>query len=367
MQKRKGEFREKEEFLSARGSASRLNNLDLLRGVAATAVLLQHLLEKADPIRFAPVLALAPGIFGVALFFLISGFVIPMSLTRGTSAREFIARRLFRIFPTYCAVLAAVVLLGLWGFAPWQAALRDGGLAGLLVNILLVQEYTDHPPLLGVSWTLSLEFVWYAIFLTSAVTLGHERIATLSLAASIGLLVLSALSILVEMRLPLGRLAMLNAAIFGYALFLAGRGAISPRMIRLALVFFILSVIATQAAAFGYFTHPRISLFNSLCGWLSAIAVFMVFQGKGELGASGLGLAASAIGWISYPLYLAHGPLISVWGAALGPTGMLVGVPILSVALAVLLRCTVELPGIALGRRFSGRFFHILPVGGSRS
>src|SRR4051794_26399249 len=55
------------------------------------------------------------GLLGVALFFLVSGFVIPFSLDRGSLSR-FVIRRIFRLYPVYWLSLAL-----LWGLLHWRA------------------------------------------------------------------------------------------------------------------------------------------------------------------------------------------------------------------------------------------------------
>eukprot|EP01012_Entosiphon_sulcatum_P024439 TRINITY_DN29606_c0_g2_i1.p1 TRINITY_DN29606_c0_g2~~TRINITY_DN29606_c0_g2_i1.p1 ORF type:complete len:112 (-),score=0.57 TRINITY_DN29606_c0_g2_i1:25-360(-) len=95
-----------------------------LRGIAALMVLIAHLYgvfwlnrDVVATLTYAPLLPgsqmtpwyisllwLVPefswGLAGVAIFFLVSGFVIPFSLAT-LSARQFPVNRVFRILPTY--------------------------------------------------------------------------------------------------------------------------------------------------------------------------------------------------------------------------------------------------------------------------
>lgn len=68
------------------------------------------------PLHFSPYLNY--GSFGVAVFFLISGFVIPFSLKK-LSSPAFLIARAFRIYPVYifslCVSLGVVWLLGRYG------------------------------------------------------------------------------------------------------------------------------------------------------------------------------------------------------------------------------------------------------------
>jgi peptidoglycan/LPS O-acetylase OafA/YrhL len=90
----------------------------MLRGFAALGVMLFHFTffyHLSHP-AFAPSLSLSFGHFGVDLFFMISGFVIFMTLERASSVRDFAVSRFARLYPVFwIALLLAVVLLPLAG------------------------------------------------------------------------------------------------------------------------------------------------------------------------------------------------------------------------------------------------------------
>ncbi|WP_299809786.1 acyltransferase [Tardiphaga sp.] len=107
------------------------------------------------------------GVLGVALFFLISGFVIPFSLQKMDVA-GFIVNRLLRIVPTYAAGFA-VTLTAIWwssryyGFEfpyqKWQVILHF--VPGLRDSI-------GFPNIDGIIWTLEIEVKFYIIAATMA-------------------------------------------------------------------------------------------------------------------------------------------------------------------------------------------------------
>ncbi|GAA4575955.1 acyltransferase family protein [Planotetraspora kaengkrachanensis] len=140
----------------------RLRVLDLLRFCAALAVVLFHYGETRawGTTHAFPTLSLVTmfGVYGVRLFFIISGFVILMSAW-GRRPGAFVASRIARLYPAYWA---SVIILG---------ALALGGLitdhrptlTELLGNLTMLQHGLKIRDLEIVYWTLWLELVFYAL------------------------------------------------------------------------------------------------------------------------------------------------------------------------------------------------------------
>jgi peptidoglycan/LPS O-acetylase OafA/YrhL len=96
-------------------------------------------------------------IIGVALFFLISGWLIPTMLLR-YSRKAFIVNSFFRIFP----MLVFSVLLG----AAMQYQFGDRNSlnpSAVLSTLALTNHFTGHPFSLPVVWTLIIEFQFYIL------------------------------------------------------------------------------------------------------------------------------------------------------------------------------------------------------------
>lgn len=145
---------------------SRLRVLDLLRFVAAAAVLLFHFTAR-DHARWAGGLPaevfphLAPvtryGYLGVHLFFVISGFVV-LASAWGRSTGSFVASRVSRLYPAFwAAVLLTSVLRRAWpGFET-----RTPG--EVLVNLTMLQDPLGVARVDGVYWTLWVELQFYVV------------------------------------------------------------------------------------------------------------------------------------------------------------------------------------------------------------
>jgi peptidoglycan/LPS O-acetylase OafA/YrhL len=165
-----------------RGS-DRLEFIDGLRGLAILAVLIFHAYVSApnnlpfgDQFGFAP---LRLGWVGVELFFLISGFVILMTLEKCGGLAEFAIRRWLRLFP---AMLIATILvlafdLGL-GLGPFSNRTAADALPGLLfISPALIHAVTgitleslDTP-----FWSLYVEVAFYGIFGTAFFLTGRRN------------------------------------------------------------------------------------------------------------------------------------------------------------------------------------------------
>jgi peptidoglycan/LPS O-acetylase OafA/YrhL len=140
---------------------TRLGWLDALRGYAALVVVLFHLspiVIGADR-HMAVFKVIDLGKYGVLLFFLVSGYVIPMSLERHGSLRRFWIGRLFRIYPAY---LFAVLLLTA-ATAAVPAVLRTETVSSVLAHATMLSDLVGLRGAVRPFWTLSYEMVFYLV------------------------------------------------------------------------------------------------------------------------------------------------------------------------------------------------------------
>ena len=143
----------------------RLAWLDALRGYAALVVVLFHLSPQVlGPDRHLAVMRwIDLGKYGVMLFFLISGYVIPMSLERHGSLRRFWIGRLCRIYPAYLATIALVAVLVALGLLRWPASLRAETVTGVLAHATMMPDLLGLRGVVRVFWTLSYEMTFYLL------------------------------------------------------------------------------------------------------------------------------------------------------------------------------------------------------------
>ncbi|MFD4739262.1 acyltransferase family protein [Streptomyces virginiae] len=162
--------------------ATRLGWLDGLRGIAALSVALYHL---ALPFLWVPhgtrvPYYLDPGVFGVLLFFLVSGYIIPASLERRGDVRAFWVGRAFRIYPVVILTVVASLLLLPRAHTVISGWTFEHGLLSLVGNGLMLQDVMGIPSMIGVMWTLTYEMVFY-YFVSALFVMGlHRRSAPIA-------------------------------------------------------------------------------------------------------------------------------------------------------------------------------------------
>src|SRR5580698_4807456 len=160
---------------AATGSGSRLAWLDVLRGIAALAVVFDHLSYYVlQVLRHIVYQWFNPGNYGVFVFFLISGYIVPASLERKGSVRTFWVSRLFRLYPLYLLVILLAILLWLPNVVSLRGAQHDP-LSATLEQLLMMSNVLDGPNVPNVVWSLSYEMIFYLLITALFIGGVHKR------------------------------------------------------------------------------------------------------------------------------------------------------------------------------------------------
>lgn len=138
-------------------SKRRIQQIDVLRGFAAVWVMLSHY-QPYWSRTFEPTFIIVPNSFGVhavELFFVISGFVIFMTLDSCKTVIDFAVLRFSRLYPAYWTALAISTIAGLvlLGDHLWPG--------GLLANATMFQQFLGFPHNDIVFWSLTVEMAFY--------------------------------------------------------------------------------------------------------------------------------------------------------------------------------------------------------------
>jgi peptidoglycan/LPS O-acetylase OafA/YrhL len=145
---------------------ARLDSLTGLRWWAAFAVFGYHMANLA-PLPYVQAV-LHYGNFGVAFFFVLSGFVLTWSARPETTARTFWWRRFARIYPLhFLTLLLAIVVFYRIDPDPAQWWIKPLDIGLLLLSVVLLQGWSNEPRVLfsgnPAAWTLTCEAFFYAV------------------------------------------------------------------------------------------------------------------------------------------------------------------------------------------------------------
>lgn len=144
---------------------NRLHELDAVRGIAAFCVVLYHYIHRYNG-KFGHSVEFLHdfswGWMGVQVFFVLSGFVIYMSLERAETPWDFAWLRAIRLYPTYWAGIVITTLViciagGLegWNLKPWQ----------IMANFSMFQFFALIPSVDGAYWSLGEELRFYLLMI----------------------------------------------------------------------------------------------------------------------------------------------------------------------------------------------------------
>lgn len=156
-------------------SKRRMVELDALRGIAAALVMLFYFTTRYEQLYghdVAPSFSLPWGHYGVNLFFMISGFVIFMTLHRVRRPMDFLVSRFSRLFPAYWVAVLVTFLLT-YAFNLPEKTVSVGTAA---MNLFMIHGIFHIPHVDGVYWTLQIEIIFYCMALALYVFGRLERV-----------------------------------------------------------------------------------------------------------------------------------------------------------------------------------------------
>jgi len=301
------------------------------------------------------------GAFGVALFFLVSGFVIPYSLERA-SRLQFIIGRLFRIVPLYAVgfsvTLASIYASTLYFNLEWPYSLKQ-------ISIHYVPGIRDllwSVNIDGIIWTLEIEMKFYVICLLGVVALRERSIRFFAIPA--GVFAIAAvliwqgnnLSQSAYNRIYLASLAIVISAPYLIFMFIGSvfhytyNGYINSEKAILFIVTFFIGYLAI------IYIGPYHAQIISSANYGLAILVFSFAASYPKFFASSK--VSDFFANISYPLYAVHGVagyvvLRLLWELQIKAWVSLILVTGLAVGISWLLHIFVEIPSNKLGKILS--------------
>lgn len=349
-------------------SADRSRTIDGLRGIAAIGVIVQHCLECTPlnapdatlqaPIAYAFSNGFNFGRFGVIVFFLISGFLIPSSIAnQPRPLASFVVGRFFRLYPLYWLSMALALV------AMFALGWKLPGVPQVIANMTMFQTLFGVENILDPYWTLLIEHFFYifcaVIFLVGALNNPLQMRQIMFAAAALLILLAGALMLAPQMKYAKYLSYVMYTGSFLFTMvvghnvrLMQTREAFHFPWDVLALFFVVFFAIAAAREVMGVYDSllSPVSVFLSSTGAL----VLFLFALRSRAFNS---MLFEFFGKISYGLYLFHG--IAIWisyemvgrpadlAHSLLLLGLVLGATIVTAALAFNF---VEEPFIAFGK-----------------
>lgn len=305
----------------------RIDSVQILRGVAALCIAFGHLDNYAGIHNISKSVSW----IGIDLFFVISGFVIAYTALPQNGApanvKQFMFKRLVRIYPTYWMVCLLALFAALW--TGYRADLSTWN---YIASVMLFPQRIAEQ-FIPVAWSLHLEFLFYAIVaLILLICPRHfwKAVVVWFLALVVGqFFVTIAPSPTYNWGMyftSMYQFEFLCGLLVGYALLNHERLRVPPKPVLIAIACAGVA-LAVVGLAYGIFTIDAkqkfgdYTIFRERCVLLG-IAFAMVIYGIAMLEAKGHLRVQSAslmlrIGNASYVLYLIHDILFICFGHAL--------------------------------------------------
>jgi len=139
--------------------------IDALRGIAALIVCVFHFHLSTEALYPSAGLNrcmrnvfehIDLGKLAVAVFFMVSGYLIPTALDRVGVLATFSSRRFFRLYPAYWFSIVCALIVSAFGLREAFPAVST-----IAANFTMAQGYLGRPDIIGVFWTLQIELTFY--------------------------------------------------------------------------------------------------------------------------------------------------------------------------------------------------------------
>lgn len=287
----------------------RITHLDGMRGLAILMVIAYHayarwpeLLPFVAATQHIPLFSF--GWVGVQLFFMISGFVIFMTLDKSHSYSSFLQKRWLRLFPAM--LIASVLLFIADGFFP-EWSLMTPYVKNLLPGLIFINPETltqltgiEFHSMAGSFWSLYVEAMFYLIVGSVYFTCGRKYCLP---ALIVPMLALSASSVLKSLGHPLLIDIISKFGFIHYAWFMVGclvyerlhgRDRIYHYALTALAVVINLSYYVKNTGALAIVPLMTVMLFFIVSFYSKRIESFLSLR------------FFTLVGFVSYALYLIH-------------------------------------------------------------
>lgn len=278
--------------------------IDSLRGISALIVLILHLwldIKALIPNSFfknaANLLIFGFtdfGKIGVVIFFFISGYLIPISLLN-KKTKDFLIGRFLRLYPAYWFSILLFIIIN-----------KGDNWNTIMVNLTMFQKFIGFSDLIGVFWTLQIEWVFYLLCLLFF-SLGFFKrlffVLNISYFFILIALIFSVLRYYTDFKLPVALFLALSVMFLGMLLRFYEKKIVdlNRRQIIYPFIFFIIFLFPICVLAYNKDYGFQETWYRYFFSYSIAIGIFILFY-RYHI-SNGVTLF---LGRISYSLYLLH-------------------------------------------------------------
>lgn len=307
-------------------------------------------------IKFLPITQENIGQIAVALFFLISGLVIPNSTASLGNKKggqvAFVIGRLLRIWPTYIIGLT-ISVSAIWFNSYINSSIFDITFTQIISNMTIFRDWLGQSHIDGIVWTLEIEVKFYIFVLIfwKGITSGKlYPVIIITILACVLAHMKASFDVTNDPKLTISNLIWA----FPYLMYMSMGILFNYHHRKMIDTKTILIALAVMAIAFVY-TAKRQHLYTQVpASYMSTLLAFTIlyFFAKEWTGGPIIKFFAK----ISYPLYVSH--------AALGYTGMAFMISLglspvtslvlqiaISTVIAIIIHVLVENPTHNLGKQ----------------
>lgn len=343
-------------LINIMATAKRIVILDSFRGIAAIGVVYSHYthsFRKDFGHSFSASLDIVNPLYFVLLFFMISGFVIFMTVEKCKNSSEFVFRRFSRLYPVFwtCMLITAAVLT----LFPY---LNDApSFKRIIINLTMIPRFFHQKAVDSAYWSLLPELLFYIIIYLMVVI---KQIKKIYLWGGIWLLISFVNGFF---KLRVGDLLFQYAGLFMsgimfYKLFTGDKRLINHLYI---IAGYCLTII-------NYYDVSPLATPNHTEFLICISVVYLAFYGFIYNKINFLNNKILIfLGYISYPLYLIHqeiGITILLYFKTLGLNGYwTIYIPIvISIILAYLITKLIEKPVMKYAKKLNTALFYSISV-----
>lgn len=278
--------------------SGRFQAVDALRGIAALGVVIFHFsLEFSRHYEFTswvPPEWIEALRYGPHFFYMISGFVIFMTLDRATSGSSFMISRLIRLMPAFWAALLLTSLVTHF----WGPELLGFSWVDVLINAFFLQGILEREHVDGAYWSLLVEMAFY--ILAAAVVFAFKWRSKIQIMLWVWFIVPITLMQYVEHFPYPSEILLTELLISGYCvyfivgiiMYLGHQAGRTPWNLKMLMVLSIIFISLVNPPPYGFFISAAIGVL-----WMAI---------KGKLDWLLLYKPLLWMGALSYPLYLIH-------------------------------------------------------------